>query len=61
MEPKGSLPHLQEPTIYPYSEPEQSSPPPTPPSHFLKIQFIILPFEPGFCTYVMLVLVTKCY
>jgi len=30
MEPEGSLPHLQEPTTCPYSEPDQSSPSPTP-------------------------------
>jgi len=34
MEPKGSLPHLQEPTTYPYSEPDQSSPFSPPPPHF---------------------------
>jgi len=60
MEPKGSLPWLQEPTNYPYSEPDQSSPSP-PQSHFQQIQFIILPSVPGFCTYAALVLVTMCY
>ena len=49
MEQEGSLPSLQEPTSCPYSEPDQSSPFPTLPSHFLKILLtIILPSMPGF-------------
>ena len=39
MEPKGSIPHLQVPTICPYPKPDQSSPCPT--SHFLKIILIL--------------------
>jgi len=46
MEPEGSLPHLQQPTTCPYSEPDQSIL--SAPSHFLKIHFnIILPSTPG--------------
>ena len=41
MEPEGSLSHLQVPTTYSYSEPDQSSP--CPPSHFLKIHLNIIP------------------
>jgi hypothetical protein len=37
MEPKGSLPHLQEPATCPYPEPDQSSP--CPPSSLSKIHF----------------------
>jgi hypothetical protein len=37
MEPEGSLPHSQEPTTCPNSEPDQ--PRPCSPSHFLKIHF----------------------
>ena len=46
MEPEGSLPRLQMPTICTCPEPYQSSP--RPPSHFLNIHFnIILPSMPG--------------
>ena len=50
MEPKGSLPHSQEPANCPCPPPDQSIPslpsPPTPP-HFLTIYFnIILPHMP---------------
>jgi len=45
MEPKDSLPYLQEPATCPYPEPDQSSPCPS--FHFLKIQLnIILPSTP---------------
>jgi len=47
MEPKGSLPRLQEPTTCPYSEPDQSSASPTP-SHLLKIHFAY----PSICAWV---------
>jgi hypothetical protein len=36
MEPGGSLPYSQEPATCPYPEPDQSSPCPLPPSHFLQ-------------------------
>jgi hypothetical protein len=39
MEPEGSLPNSQHPAICPYPEPYQSTP--CPPSHFLKIHFIV--------------------
>jgi len=46
MEPEGSLPHSQVPTIRPYPEAAQSGPCPT--SNFLKIHLnIILPFKHG--------------
>ena len=46
MQPEGSLPHVQEPTICPYPKPVGSSPWLS--SHFSKIQFIIiLPSTPG--------------
>jgi hypothetical protein len=46
MEPEGSLPHLKEPAILPYSELYQSCP--CPPPHFSKIHFnIILPTTRG--------------
>src|SRR5215468_10498431 len=41
MEPEGSSPHSQGPATCPYPEPAQSSP--CPPSHFLKINFNIIP------------------
>jgi hypothetical protein len=41
MEPKGSLPYLQEPATCPYPEPDQSRP--CPPFHLLKIHFNIIP------------------
>jgi len=45
MEPEDSLLHIQAPTTYPYSQPDQSSP--FLPSHFLKIHFhSILPCKP---------------
>jgi hypothetical protein len=40
MELGGSLSHSQEPAICPYPEPAQSSQ--SPPSHFLKIHFVVL-------------------
>jgi len=40
MEPEGSLPHSQEPTICPCSDPYISSPCP---SYFLKLHFNIIP------------------
>jgi hypothetical protein len=48
MEPKGSLPHLQVPTICPYPEPYQSSPrPPIPlPEDPIKIYVFYL-FDEG--------------
>jgi hypothetical protein len=47
MEPKGSLPHSQQPATPPYPQPAQSSP--FRPSQFLKIRFnIILPSMSGF-------------
>jgi hypothetical protein len=47
MEPRGSLPHSQEPATCPYPEPAQSHP--WPPSHVLKIHFnIILPSMGGY-------------
>ena len=46
MEPKGSLPRLQEPTTCPYPEPEQSSP-----FHSLKqISPFILKIHENICT-----------
>ena len=45
MEPEGSLPLSQEPTTFPYPNPDRASP--CPPFHFLKIHFIItLPSMP---------------
>jgi hypothetical protein len=40
MEPEDSLLHSQEPATCPYPEPHKSSP--CPPSHFLKLHFIII-------------------
>jgi hypothetical protein len=46
MEPESSLPHSQQPAIYPHPQEDPSSP--CPPSHFSKIHFnIILPPAPG--------------
>ena len=48
MEPKGSSPHSQEPTTFPYPEPDRSSLCLCP-SNLSKIHFnIILPAVPGF-------------
>jgi len=44
MEPEGSLPHLQVPATWPYTEPDWSSTCPTPLSEDLNI---ILPSTPG--------------
>jgi len=43
MEPKGLLPHSQEPATCPCPKPGQFSACPCPPSHFLKIHSNILP------------------
>jgi hypothetical protein len=45
MEPVGSLPHSQEPSTCPYSEPAGSS---CTPSHFCKIHLILFPLPPYF-------------
>ena len=46
MEPEGSSPHLLEPAICSYPEPDESGP--CSPTHFSKMYFnIILPPTPG--------------
>ena len=48
MEPEGPLTHWQAPATLPYSESDECSPWPPPPSKFLKIYLnIILPSTPG--------------
>jgi len=47
MEPEGSLPHSQQPTVCPHFEPDESFP--YPQSYFFKIDFIIILLStPGF-------------